>query len=95
MRNARLSLRSTSIFQVLCSICSPFSGHLYEQLTSLGEDGLTMKSEFCDSYVSACAGQIEFEDNFCDIHTLGSDEDNYWSFPYTASEKNPSPIADQ
>lgn len=70
---------------MLCSVCSPFSGHLYEKLTEKGLDGLTMTEDFCTKYVDECRDQISFEDDYCKAHTLDYSNE-YWSYPYTAGE---------
>lgn len=70
-------------------MCHSYSGHLYEVLgAELGAvDGMTMKSDFCEEVVSACAGQIVFPtydngEDYCTKHTGGGD-DLFWSYPYT------------
>lgn len=70
---------------MLCSVCGPFSGHLYEQITDKTVDGLTMKTQFCEDYVSACGSQIDFPSDYCEVHTLNS-ADIYWSYPYAEEE---------
>lgn len=83
---------SSGIQQVVCGICTSYSGHLYERLApELGvEDGLTMKNDFCDELVTACDGQITFPtydagEDYCAKHT-GGDEDQFWSYPYEERE---------
>lgn len=77
---------------MLCSVCSPFSGHLYELLSAeKGVDGLTMTTDFCEEYVDECEGQISFEDDYCEKHTIGF-TDTYWSYPYTAGESQVAAI---
>eukprot|EP00903_Cladosiphon_okamuranus_P010393 g9831.t1 len=77
--------------QVVCGQCHSYSGHLYEVLGSeLGvEDGMTMKSSFCEELVAACDGQIVFPtydgESYCDKHTGGGD-DMFWSYPYEEPE---------
>lgn len=77
--------------QVVCGQCHSYSGHLYEVLgAELGvEDGMTMKSDFCEELVGACAGQIDFPaydgTSYCDKHT-GGGNDLFWSYPYTECE---------
>ncbi|CAM9759383.1 unnamed protein product [Scytosiphon promiscuus] len=78
--------------QVVCGICTSFSGHLYERLApELGvEDGLTMKNDFCSELITACDGQITFPtyddgEDYCTKHT-GGDEDLFWSYPYEEAE---------
>ena len=72
--------------QVVCSVCGPFSGHLYEKLTSKGLEGLTMKQDFCSTYFDACESQLGLESDYCDVHTLGG-VDDYWSYPFTVGER--------
>lgn len=50
-------------------------------------DGLTMTIDFCDAYVAACAGQLEFAADYCTTHTLGGDVDPYWSYPLTIGKQ--------
>lgn len=66
---------------MLCTICDPYSAHLYERLDVV-DDGLTMTNEFCDTYYSACSSELGLPTNYCDIHT-GGDIDQYWSYPLT------------
>ncbi|CAM9143199.1 unnamed protein product, partial [Hapterophycus canaliculatus] len=79
---------------VVCGVCHSYSGHLYERLgPELGVlDGMTMKNDFCDELVTACAGQITFPtydggDDYCTKHTGGT-TDQFWSYPYTEPEVN-------
>ncbi|CAN0441744.1 unnamed protein product [Pylaiella littoralis] len=77
--------------QVVCGVCHSYSGHLYEKLgAELGAlDGMTMKSDFCEELVTACAGQIIFPTydgkDYCTKHT-GGGSDQFWSYPYTQPE---------
>ncbi|CAM9581883.1 unnamed protein product, partial [Ectocarpus sp. 8 AP-2014] len=72
--------------QVVCGRCHSYSAHLYEYLAAeLGLlDGMTMKSDFCNELVTACAGQIDFPTydggsvDYCTKHTGGGD-DFFWS----------------
>lgn len=45
---------------------------------------MTMKSEFCEEYVEACDGEIEFQtydgQSFCEKH-VGTDGEQLWSYP--------------
>lgn len=75
----RFPHRMSRAIQVICGVCHPYSGHLYEKLGAV--DGLTMTIDFCDEYVEACEGQIAFSDDYCEIHTLGGETDAYWSYP--------------
>lgn len=71
--------------QVACGPCHSYSSHLYERLGGeLGvEDGMTMKSDFCEELVSTCAGEINFPtydgDSYCEKHV--GDSEMIWSFP--------------
>lgn len=74
--------------QVSCGVCHPFSGHLFArttELSDLNEEGMTMTNDFCEDYVTACKGDIDFASDFCDVHTLGKDTDDYWSYPLTTT----------
>lgn len=73
--------------QVVCGVCHSYSAHLYEVLGAElgGTDGMTMKSSFCNDYVSACEDQIVFSADYCEVHTGGGD-DLYWSYPYVERE---------
>lgn len=50
---------------------------------------MTMKTDFCNDYVSACSGQIEFptygDEDYCEKHVgsvaFGADG-QLWSYPY-------------
>eukprot|EP00903_Cladosiphon_okamuranus_P010392 g9830.t1 len=80
--------------QVQCGQCHSYSGHLFADLGSeLGvEDGMTMKSDFCEALVDACAGEIDFPTydgggtTYCEKHTGDQDEDFFWSYPYVEAE---------
>jgi len=65
--------------QVLCTICHPFSLHLYERLG----DALTMTSEYCEKFYSACspASQLDLPANYCEIAVGGAAKDQFWSYP--------------
>lgn len=39
----------------------------------------------CSSLTSACEGQLDFEDDYCDTATGGGD-DLFWSYPYEGGE---------
>ena len=77
--------------QVACGPCSAYAGHLYERLgAELGvSDGMTMKSDFCNGMVEACAGQIAFptydggSTSYCQKHV--GDSDLIWSYPIDES----------
>ncbi|CAM9509059.1 unnamed protein product [Ectocarpus sp. 4 AP-2014] len=76
--------------EVVCGVCHSYSAHLYEYLTDGGMlDGLTMKSEFCESLVDACDAYITFPTydgvSYCDHHT-GGGNDFFWSYPYEEPE---------
>ena len=62
---------------MLCTVCHPYSLHLYERL----ETGLTMTSAFCAQFYDACEGTLELPADYCEFHTGGGDEDQYWSYP--------------
>eukprot|EP00904_Undaria_pinnatifida_P007443 jgi/Undpi1/3829/HiC_scaffold_16.g07198.m1 len=78
--------------KVACGPCSAYAGHLYERLgAELGvSDGMTMKSDFCNGMVEACAGQIAFptydggSTSYCQKHV--GDSDLIWSYPIDESE---------
>lgn len=44
---------------------------------------MTMTNKFCEDYVDACGKEIDFVSDYCDMHTLGKDTDDYWSYPLT------------
>ncbi|CAM9199998.1 unnamed protein product [Ectocarpus sp. 12 AP-2014] len=75
--------------EVVCGVCHSYSAHLYEYLPGGMLDGLTMKGDFCDSLVEACATYIDFPtydgESYCDHHTGGGD-DFFWSYPYEEPE---------
>lgn len=52
-------------------------------------DGLTMTIEFCGTFYSACSAQLGLEDNYCEVHTGGSETDQYWSYPLAIDSENP------
>eukprot|EP00752_Nemacystus_decipiens_P008421 g7527.t1 len=68
--------------EVLCGVCSPYSAHLYTRM--MDEDGLAMKYEFCDSFVTACGAELGLDTEFCEEHVLDNRPDapaEYWSYP--------------
>ena len=79
--------------QVVCGVCHSYSAHLYERLgAELGAlDGMTMKQEFCDELVDACADEIPGISRtydgltYCEKH-VGDTGDQFWSYPYTERE---------
>ena len=80
---------------MVCGRCHSYSAHLYEYLAAeLGMlDVMTMKSDFCNELVTACAGQINFPTydggsvDYCTKHTGGGD-DFFWSYPYEERESS-------
>lgn len=64
--------------QALCTLCHPYSAHLYERLNV--EGGLTMTNEWCDTFYAECSTQLDLASDYCDEHT-GGDSDQYWSYP--------------
>eukprot|EP00903_Cladosiphon_okamuranus_P006180 g6077.t1 len=80
--------------QVECGQCHSYSGHLFENLGGeLGvEDGMTMKSDFCEALVKACSGEIDFRTydgggtTYCEKHTGDQLQDFFWSYPYVEPE---------
>eukprot|EP00904_Undaria_pinnatifida_P003872 jgi/Undpi1/13486/HiC_scaffold_8.g03145.m1 len=88
LRNCRSAL---TVFQG--DTRGQFCAHLYERLgAELGAlDGMTMKQEFCDELVDACADEIPGISRtydgltYCEKH-VGDTGDQFWSYPYTEPE---------
>eukprot|EP00903_Cladosiphon_okamuranus_P016927 g15603.t1 len=68
--------------EVVCGICHPWSGHLFERLGT----AMTLTNEFCDEFVEACSDQLALPINYCDIHTGSGDGDAFYSYPYVADD---------
>lgn len=77
--NASPPTKRRTIHQVMCVICHPYSAHLFERLDA--PDGLTMTLEFCATFFEACSGELGLSADYCDVHTGGGEEDQYWSYP--------------
>ena len=82
----------------MCGICHSYSAHLFERLgPELGAlDGMTMKSDFCEALVDACADEIPaiartYPDglSYCEQH-VGPTGDQFWSYPYMERESSRS-----
>lgn len=67
--------------QFLCGTCHPFAGHLYERLGT----AMTITNEFCAELTAECADQLNLNEDFCDYHT-GGGEDQFWSYPLVIEE---------
>lgn len=84
-------MTGATLSQVVCGVCNSYSAHLYERLGSElgGEDGMTMKAQFCADYVAACQGEIVFPtyggQDYCTKHEgtfTPPAEGEFWSYPY-------------
>lgn len=61
---------------MICGVCHPWSGHLYERLGT----ALTLTNDFCNEFYAECSGPLGLAADYCDVHT-GGDGNQYYSYP--------------
>lgn len=83
---ARAALLFICYAKVICGVCHPWSGHLYQRLGT----AMTLTQDFCDDFYTACSGQLTLSDTYCDFHAGEGDEDLFYAYPYVADGKKRS-----